>query len=142
MLVGGKMTLLGVRVIPLEAEFVKRSGHSIGHAQPKTNGRNFSELIRTHKHEVCLFNKYHAVYFACKKIISKLITENYSFSLSSRIIGFTKVTSLKILTHLITEYAEYEDEDVQEIDWKTKEHISGKTLFEEFFEKLSVIKKQ
>ena len=38
----------------------------------------------------------------------------------------------QILTHLITKYAELEDEDVQEIDRETKEPISGETLFEEF----------
>ena len=43
--------------------------------------------------------------------------------LSSQIIGFTKVTSLDIFTHLITEYAELEDDDIQEIDRKTKEPI-------------------
>ena len=37
-------------------------------------------------------------------------------SLLSRIIGFTKVKSLEILTHLITEYAELVEEDVQDID--------------------------
>ena len=28
-----------------------------------------SELVRTHKHEVRIFNKYHAVNRACKKVI-------------------------------------------------------------------------
>ena len=68
-----------------------------------------SELIRTHKHEVFLFNKYYSVDCACKKVISKLIPEKFYKSHSRRIIGFTKVTSLKILTHLITEYAELEE---------------------------------
>ena len=52
-----------------------------------------------------------------------------------RIIGFTKVTSLQILTHLITKYAGIEYDDTQEIDWKKKEPISGETIFEEFIEK-------
>ena len=56
--------------------------------------------------------------------------------LSSRIIGFAKFTSLQILTRLITEYAELEDDDIQEVDHKTKEHISGETIFEEFTEKI------
>ena len=54
----------------------------------------------------------------------------------SRIIGFKKVTSLEILTHLISEYAELEEEDIQEIERKVKEPISSKTLFEEFVEKI------
>ena len=68
----------------------------------------------------------------CKKVIRQLIPEKIYKSLSSRIIGFTKVTSLKILTHLITEYAELEEEYMQDIDRKMKDSISGETLFEEF----------
>ena len=67
-----------------------------------------SELVRTHKHEVCVFSKYHAVDHTCKKVISKWITEKFYKSLSSHIISFAKVTSLKMPTHLITEYAQLE----------------------------------
>ena len=95
-----------------------------------------SKLVRTHKHKVRLLNKYNAVDRACKKVISKLIPEKYYKSISSQIIGFKKVTSLQILTHLITEYAEMEDDDIQEIDQKMKEQISGETIFEEFIEKI------
>ena len=102
---------------------------------PAPTSAIWSELIRAHKHRVRLFNKYHAIDCACKKVISKLILENLHKSLSSRIIGFAKVTSLDILTHLISEYAELEEEDIQEIDRKIKEPISGETLFEEFVEK-------
>ena len=95
-----------------------------------------SELSRTHKHQVRIFNEYHSVDHGCKKVISKLIPEKFYRSLSIRIIGFTEVTSLEILTHLITEYAELEEEDVQEIDWKMKEPISDETLFEESVEQI------
>ena len=71
-----------------------------------------------------------------------MIPEKYYKSLSIRIIGFAKVTGLKILTQLITEYAELEEEDIKEIDRMIKEPISGKTIFEEFVEKLDGIKKQ
>ena len=84
-----------------------------------------SELVRTHKYGVRLFKEYHAVGRACKKVISKLILENFYKSLLRRIIGFAKVTSLEILTHLITESAKLKEEDIQEIDWKIKEPISG-----------------
>ena len=83
-----------------------------------------------------LFNEYHAVDCVCKKVISKLTPQKFYKSLSSRIIGFTKVTSLEILTHLIFEYAKLEEEDIQEIDRNIKEPISGETLFEEFVEKI------
>ena len=109
---------------------------------PDPTAAILSELVRTHKHEVRLFNEYHAVERACKKVISKLILEKFYKSLSNRIIGFAKFTSLEILTHLIYEYAELEEEDIQEIDRKIKEPISGENLFEEFVNKLSGIKKR
>ena len=70
---------------------------------PAPTATILSELVRTHKHEVRLFNEYHAVDCACKKVISKLISKKFYKSLSSRIIGYTKVTSLEIMTHLISE---------------------------------------
>ena len=72
----------------------------------------------------------------CKKVIRQLIPEKFYKSLSSRIIGFTKVTSLEILAHLITEYAELKEEYVQDINRKMKESISGETLSEEFSEQI------
>ena len=78
----------------------------------------------------------------CKKFISKFIPETFYKSLLSRIIVFAKVTSLDILTRLITEYAELEEEDVQDIYQKMKEPISIKTLFKEFVEKLNRIMKR
>ena len=79
---------------------------------PAPTATILDELFRTHKHEVLVFNEDHAVDRACKRVISKLILEKIYKSLSIRIIGFTKVTSLEILTHLITEYAELEEEDI------------------------------
>ena len=94
------------------------------------------ELVITHKHGVCLFNEYHVVNRACKKVIIQLIPEKYYNYLSSWIIDFAKVAFLQILTHLITEYAELEDDDIQEIDRRMKEPISGKIIFEEFIKKI------
>ena len=70
------------------------------------------KLVRTHKHQVRLFNEYHAVDLACKNVISKLILEKLYKSLLICIIWFAKVTSLEILTHLIFEYAELKEEDI------------------------------
>ena len=103
---------------------------------PTPSAAILSELVRTHKHKFRLFNKYHAVYCVCKKVISKLVLEKYYNSLSSRIIGFAKVTSLQFLTHLITKCVELEDEEVKEINRKMKRHISGEILFEVFVEKI------
>ena len=36
-----------------------------------------SELVRAYKHEVRLFNEYHKVERACKKVISKFILEKF-----------------------------------------------------------------
>ena len=95
---------------------------------PAPTAAILSEIVRTHKHNVRLFNEYHAVDRACKKFISELILEKFYKPLSSCIIGFAKVTSPDILMHLIYEYAELEEEDIQEIDRKIKEPISGETL--------------
>ena len=96
----------------------------------------FPELVRTHKHEFCLFNEYHAVNRACNKVIRKLIPDKYYKSLSSHIIVFIEVTGIQILTHLITNYAELEEEDIQEIDQKIKEPISGETISKDFVEQI------
>ena len=109
---------------------------------PAPTAAILSKLVRTRKHKVRLFNEYHAVDRACKKVISKLIPEKFYKYLLSRIIGFAKVTSLEILTHLISEYAEPEEEDIQEINRKMKEPISGETRFKEFVKKLSRIRKR
>ena len=129
---------------PCGTEFVTPRNTSIHPVMPDPDptAAIFSKLVRTHRHKVCLFNKYHAIVCACNKFISNLIPEKFRNSLSSRIIGFAKVTSLEILTHLVTEYAELEEEDVQYINWKMKEPISIETLFESFSSKLNGIKKQ
>ena len=71
--------------------------------EPAPTAAIFPDIVRTHKHEVRLFSKYHTVDCACKKVMSKFIPQKFYKSLSSRIIGLSKVTSLEIITHLITE---------------------------------------
>ena len=95
-------------------EFVtpRNSGIHLVMPDPDPTAVIFSELVRTHKHQVCPFNEYHTVNRACKKVISKLIMEKLYKSLLSRIIGFTEVTSLEILNNFITDYVELEEEDV------------------------------
>ena len=44
---------------------------------PAPTAAILSELVRTHKHEVLLFNEYHTVDRTCKKVISKLILEKF-----------------------------------------------------------------
>ena len=87
---------------------------------PDPTAAILSELIKTHKNEVRLFNECHAADCACNNVVSKLIPQRFYKSLLSRIIGFAKVTSLKILTRLISEYSELEEEDIQKIERKIK----------------------
>ena len=103
---------------------------------PAPTAAILAKLVRNHKHEFRLFNKYNAVDRACKRFISQLIPEKFYKSLPIWIIGFANVTCLQILTHLTTEYAELEDDDIQEIDRRMKEPISGETIFEEFTERI------
>ena len=59
---------------------------------PATTAAILSELVRTHKHQVRLFNEYHAADHASKKIISKLIPEKFYKSLSSRFISVPRTS--------------------------------------------------
>ena len=77
-----------------------------------------------------LFIEYYVVYRVCKEVTSQLISEKYYKYLSSRIIGFGKVTCLQILTYLITKYAELKDNDIPEIYQRMKDPILGETIFE------------
>ena len=108
---------------------------------PAPTAAILSKLVRTHKHEVRLFNEHHAVDRVCKKVIYKLIPQKFYKSLSSGIIGFAKVTSLEILRNLISEYAELEEEDIQEIDQKIKNPFPEKLCSKISLKKLSGIKK-
>ena len=119
--------------------FVKPRNPSIHPVMPNLAPTDaiMSKLVRTHRHDVCSLNEYYVVDHSCKKVISKLIRDKFYKSIPSRIIGFSKITGLEILTHLITEYAELEEEeDVQNIDQKMEEPISGETLFEEFVKQI------
>jgi len=93
-------------------------------------------IVRDHKNDIHVFNKYHAVDKAVKRVIQRLIPEKFYKSLISRLIGFSKVTSLAILTHLISEYSELDDDTIQDIDKNMKITINGETLFEELIEQI------
>ena len=95
-----------------------------------------AELVRAHKNRMKEFQEYNAMDKAIKRVISKLIPEKFYKSLASRLIGFSKITGLEILTHLITEYEELDDEAIQIIDKNMKTPINGETLFEDFIEQI------
>ena len=92
--------------------------------------------MRDHKNDIHVFNEYHAVDKAIKRVIQRLIPENFYKSLASRLIEFSKVTSLAILIHLITEYAELDDDTIQDINKNMKTSITKETLSEGFVEQI------
>ena len=74
-----------------------------------------SELVVTHRTKFFfILNITRSI--VCKKVIRKLIPDKYYTSLSSHIIFFERVSSLQISTHLVTKYAELEDDDIKGID--------------------------
>jgi len=95
-----------------------------------------AELVREHKNKIKKFREYNAMDRACKQVISKLIPEKFYKSLASRLIGFSKITCLKILTHLITEYTKLDDDAIQLINKNMKTLINGETLFKDFIEQI------
>ena len=92
--------------------------------------------MRYHKNDIHVFNEYHAVYKAVKTAIQRLIPTKCCKSLASHLIRFSKITSLTIPTHLITDYIELDDDTIQDIDENMKTPINGETLFEEFVEQI------
>jgi len=103
---------------------------------PAPSAADLSIIVRDHKNDVRVFNKYNAVDGVCKQVIHKLIPEKFYKSLASRLISFSKITCLQILTHLITEYAELDDDAIQDINKNMKTPINRETLFEEFVEQI------
>ena len=52
---------------------LRNTGIHLVMPNPALTAAILSKLVRTHKHEVRLFNDYHAFDRSCKKVISKLI---------------------------------------------------------------------
>ena len=69
-----------------------------------------------------------------KKVLMYLVPQWYYKFLASHIIGFAKVSRLDILTHLIEEYGQLLDEEIQKINKRMKQPILAKILFKEFME--------
>ena len=82
-----------------------------------------STLVREHKEDTRVWKEYYATDKECKKVVHAFVLEKFYKSISSRTLGFTRVTYLYILTHLHTEYGTLEDSDIQNIDSKMKEPI-------------------
>jgi hypothetical protein len=64
-----------------------------------------AETTRLHRDATQVYRTYHNVDQAIKKLIIKSFDDAYLNALSDEIVGYTNVTSLQLLTHLLTYYA-------------------------------------
>ena len=83
-----------------------------------------------------MFNKYHSVDKACKKVIFTLIPEAYFWSFKKKYTSYVNVKCLDILSHLWTTYIVLQEFEVQEKYVRMKTPILDETLFEEFVEQI------
>ena len=95
-----------------------------------------AKVVREHKNKAKEFRKYNTMDRACKQVINKLVPKKFNKSLASRLIRFSKITCLDILTNLITEYAELDNDAIQLIDRNMEALITGETLFEDFIKQI------
>ena len=85
-----------------------------------------------------VFNEYHSVDKACKKVIFTLIPEAYFRSLKNKYTKYANVNCLDILSPVWTTYGKLQDLEVQENDVRMKQPISAETLFDEFVEQIEI----
>jgi hypothetical protein len=64
-----------------------------------------AELTRLHRDATQVYRTYHNVDQAIKKLILEAFDDAYLNALSNEVVGYTKCTSLDLLTHLLTLYA-------------------------------------
>ena len=83
-----------------------------------------------------MFNEYHSVERACKKVLCTLIPEAYFRSFKNKYTRYVNVQCLEILSHLWSTYGVLQDYEVQENDVKMKKSISAENLFEDFVEQI------
>ena len=83
-----------------------------------------------------MFNKYHSVNKACKKVLFTLISEAYFRSFKNKYTGYANVNCLDILTHLWNRYGVLQDFEEQENDLRMKQPITAETLFDDFVEQI------
>ena len=103
-------------------------------AEPAPAAAFIGTLTRNHTKDICVFNEYHSVDKACKKVLFTLVPEAYFWPFKKKYTGYANVTCLDILTHLWTAYGVLQAFEVQENDLRMKQPITAETLFEDFFE--------
>ena len=71
-----------------------------------------------------------------KQVIFDNGTDTFYPTLKKKYTGYVNSTYLDIYNHLIEEYGELPDEEIQENDTLIKWEITGKTRFEEFMQQI------
>ena len=69
-------------------------------AEPAPAAAVIGTLTRHHTEDIRVFNEYHSVDKACKKVLFKLVPEAYFRSIKNKYTGYANVKCLDILTHL------------------------------------------
>ena len=90
---------------------------------PAPSAAVFRTLTRQHIEDMRVFNKYHSVDRACKKVLFTLIPEVYFRSFKNKYTGYANVKCLKILFHLWITYGVLQDHEEQENDVRMKNHL-------------------
>jgi hypothetical protein len=103
---------------------------------PLATAAQIIETNRLHKSATNTFQTYHAVDHALRKLLIAATPEVYIRSIKDPLIGFGRVTTLDILTHLRTTYGEISPEDLEENQLRMATDWNPPTPIEELFEQL------
>ena len=68
--------------------------------EPAPSAAVIGTLTRQHTEDMQVFNEYHSVNRACKKVIFTLIPEAYFQSFENKYTGYANVKCLEIISHL------------------------------------------
>ena len=82
---------------------------------PAPSAAVIGSLTRQHTEDTRVFNEYHSIDRACKKVLCTLIPEAYFRSFKNKYTGYANVQCLKILSHLWSMYGVLKDYEVQEM---------------------------
>ena len=103
---------------------------------PAPTAAAIGSLTRQHTEDTRVFNEYHSVDRACKKVLCTLIPEAYFRSFKNKYTRYANIQCLEILSHLWSTYGVLKDYEVQKNDVKMKKAISVETLFEDFVDQI------
>ena len=87
---------------------------------PTPTAAVIGSLTRQQTEDTRVFNEYHSVDRACKKVLCTLITDAYFRSFKNKYTGYANVQYLEILSHLWSTYGVLQDYEVKENDVKMK----------------------